>query len=221
MEFNEVVRTTFAARAFTDEPVTDAELRSLFDNARFAPSGGNRQPWRVIVVRDRGPRDALLPLIRPTMQRYMAQMQAGEAPRNTVNPTRLTDEQIAATPAPEALLRQVLDAPVLLVIFVDLSYVAAFDADLDRVGVIAGASIYPFVWNLLLSARNIGLGGTLTTFAGARESDVQALFGVPSHFAFAAMLPIGHPVKQLTRLKRGPIEDFVRLEHWSGPTLPG
>jgi hypothetical protein len=35
------------------------------------------------------------------------------------------------------------------------------------------------------------------------------------------MLPIGHPVKQLTRLKRGPIEDFVRLEHWSGPTLPG
>ncbi|MGA0840153.1 MAG: nitroreductase family protein [Pseudomonadales bacterium] len=221
MEFTDVVRTTFAARAFTDEPVTDADLRNLFENARFAPSGGNRQPWRVIVVRERATRDALLPLIRPTMQRYMAQMQAGEAPWNTVNPTRLTAEEIAATPAPEDLLRQVLDAPVLLTVFVDLSYVAAFDADLDRVGVIAGASIYPFVWNLLLCARNAGLGGTLTTFAGAREPEVQALFGVPSHFAFAALLPIGRPVKQLTRLARGPVENFVHMEHWSGPAFPG
>ena len=68
------------------------------------------------------------------------------------------------------------------------------DSELDRVGVISGGSIYPFVWNILLSARNEGLGGTLTTFVGGSEPDLKDLLGVPDEYAFAAMLPIGQPV---------------------------
>ena len=88
--------------------------------------------------------------------------------------------------------------------FVDLSVVASFDSGLDRIGVISGGSIYPFAWNILLAARNEGLGGTLTTFVGARAG-LQELLGVPSHYAFAAMIPMGKPVKQLTKLSRKPV----------------
>jgi nitroreductase len=219
MDLYDVMRTTFAARAFTDEPVPDAVIRRILENARFAPSGGNRQPWRVVVVRDPKTREALVPLIAPTMQRYVAQVQAGEQPWNTVIPTRLSAADIAAAPVPEGLIRSITHAPVVLLVFADLSCVASFDSELARVGVISGASIYPFVWNILLAARNEGYGGTLTTFAAAQEPAVQKLFGVPAHFAFSALLPIGRPTKQLTKLRRRPVVDFVRMERWDGASL--
>ena len=133
MELYEVMRTTFAARQFTDAPVPDAHIHRILDNARFAPSGGNRQGWRVIVVRDQQTREALPELIRPTMQRYVAQMQAGEAPWNTVHPTVLSDAEIAGTEVPEGMIQALTQAPVLLLVFVDLSVVASFDQHLDRV----------------------------------------------------------------------------------------
>ncbi len=216
-----MMRTTFAAREFLDEPVSDAHIRKILDNARFAPSGGNRQGWRVLVIRDPGTREAMLPMIMPTFQRYVAQVQAGEAPWNTINETRLTPEEIAATEPPEDFIRQVLAAPVLLLVLVDLSVVASFDAQLDRVGVISGASVYPFVWNILLAARNEGLGGTLTTFIAGREGEIKDLLGIPEQLAVAALLPIGRPVKQLTRLSRKPVDEFAMLERWEGPPLSG
>ena len=220
MELYEVMRTTFACREFTGEPVPEDVLRRIVDNARFAPSGGNRQGWRVIVVRDQATRDALPALIRPTMQRYVAQVAAGEAPWNTINPTALSDEQIAGTEVPEAMIHALTQAPpVLLFVFVDLSVVASFDQQLDRIGVISGASVYPFVWNILLSARNEGYGGTLTTFVGGREADLKALLGVPDEYAFAAMIPLGKPVKQLTRLTRKGVGEFAVLERFDGEPL--
>ncbi len=222
MELYDVMRTTFAARQFTGDPVPDAVIHRILDNARFAPSGGNRQGWRVIVVRDPATRAALPDLIRPTMQRYRAQVQAGEAPWNTIHPTKLSEEAIAATEVPEAMIQALTEAPVLLMVFLDLSVVASFDRHLQRVGVISGASVYPFVWNILLAARNEGYGGTPTTFAAAREDDLKELLGVPAPYAFAAMIPVGRPVKQLTRLKRKPVEAFATLERFDGPPLaPG
>ena len=102
MELTSVMRTTFAARDFTARPVTDAEIHALLDDARFAPSGGNRQGWRVIVVREQSTRAKLKELILPTFQRYVAQVGAGEDPWNTIVPTRLTDAEIAAVEPPEA-----------------------------------------------------------------------------------------------------------------------
>ena len=219
MDLYDVMRTTFAARQFTDDPVPDEVLHRILDNARFAPSGGNRQGWRVVVVRDQGTRDALPYLIRPTMQRYVAQVQAGEAPWNTINPTALTDEQIAATEVPEPMIQALTQAPVLLFVFLDLSVAASFDQHLDRVGVISGGSVYPFVWNILLSARNEGFGGTPTTFAAPREDDLKSLLGVPEQYAFATMIPLGKPVKQLTKLTRKPVESFATLERFDGDPL--
>jgi nitroreductase len=59
MELYDPLRTTFAAREFTGDPLPDETLFKILDRARFAPSGGNRQGWRVIVVRDARTREAL------------------------------------------------------------------------------------------------------------------------------------------------------------------
>ena len=219
MELQEVMRTAFAARDFTDAPVPDALLGRILDNARFAPSGGNRQGWKVVVVREAATRTRLLELIEPTFRRYWAQMLAGEAPFNPVNPSQVTEAQVAATEPPMEFVRKVAQAPVVLLVFVDLSVVAAFDSAADRISVIAGASVYPFVWNILLAARNEGLGGTLTTFVGAKDKELRAFLGVPERMAFAAMLPLGHPTKQLTKLKRKPVREFAVRERWNGRPL--
>ena len=219
MELYDVMHTTFAAREFSDAPLPDATLHRILDHARFAPSGGNRQGWRVIVVRDRTTREALAALTAPAARRYAAQVQAGESPWNTIDPPRVDAETIARTPVPARLTEPLLRAAVVLVIGVDLKVVASTDQDLKRVGVISGASIYPFAWNVLLSARHEGFGGTITTLAVAQEPKVQELLGMPRHVAVAAIMPLGKPVRQLSRLKRKTVGEFATLERWGGPPL--
>jgi nitroreductase len=221
MDVYDVMRTAFAAREFTDDSVDDATLYRVLDNARFGPSGGNRQGWRVIVIRDPAKRSALIDLIRPTMQRYVAQVKAGENPWNTIVPTKVDAAAVAAVPLPPDMIARIVHAPVLLLVAVDLRVVASFDSALPRVGVISGASIYPFVWNILLAARNEGLGGTLTTFVAPAEAEVRRIFGLPDYYAVSALLPIGKPVKQLTKLKRKRVEEFATIDAYGGPPLRG
>ena len=216
MDIYEVMRTTFAARQFVDEPVSDDTVTRILDNARFAPSGGNRQGWRVIVIKDQAKRQSLMPLIEPTMRRYRAQVTAGESPFNTIHESVVTDDEIEKVELPPAMLEPFMNAPVLLMVLVDLSVVASMDTKLDRVGVISGASIYPFAWNILLAARNEGLGGVMTTFLSASEPKVKELFHIPDHYAVCALLPIGKPVKQLTKLKRMPVTEFATVDDFEG-----
>ena len=220
MELYEVMRTTFAVREFTDEPVPDAVLFKILDHARFAPNGGNRQGWRVIVVRDPATRKALSDCAAPAAKRYAAQVQAGESPWNTIDPTRVDAVTIERTPPPARLTEPFVKAPVVLVVCVDLKVVASTDQLLDRVGVISGASIYPFAWNILMAARHEGYGGTITTLAVAQEPKVQELLGLPRHVAVAAVMPFGRPLRTLTKLKRKTVAEFATLERWGGRPLP-
>lgn len=221
MELSDVLRTTAAVRQFTDEEVDDAQLHRVLDLARFAPSGGNRQGAHITVVRDRATRERLVELNTPAAKRYAAQVAAGENPWNTVVPSAVTAEQVAATPVPELFVRPVLEAPVVLVVSVDLAVVAATDSGLDRVGIVGGGSVFPLAWNILLAAREEGLGGTFTTMAVAEEAGVKELLGLPDSHAVATVIPLGHPVKQVTRLRRTPVEDFVTLERYDGEPLRG
>lgn len=217
MDLIDVMRTTFAARQFRRESIPDEVILRILDNARFAPSGGNRQGWHVIAVKDEQKRNALGPLIEPVMREYRAQVKAGENPFNSIVPSKVTDQLIQEEQTPSGYIEQFTQAPVLLLISVDLKVVASMDRKLDRVGVISGASIYPFVWNILLAARNEGLGGTLTTFLAAAEPAVKELFCIPEHHAISALVPMGIPIKQLTKLSRKPVESFVTIDSFDGP----
>jgi len=219
MDLDEALRTTFSCRDFTADPLPDAVLTEILERARFAPSGGNRQGWKVIVVREASTRAKLAKLTEFGAKRYIAQQKNGENPWNTIDPPRVDAATIERTEPMPRLIEPVLRAPVILVICVDLKVVASTDQDLDRVGIISGASIYPFAWNILLAARGRGYAGTITTLAVAQEPKVKELFGLPPHVAVAAVMPLGRPVKQLTKLARKPVSDFAMRERWGGAPL--
>jgi nitroreductase len=219
MDLFEAMQTTFAAREFTADPLPDETVFAILDRARFAPSGGNRQGWRVIVVRDRATREGLAAATVPAAKRYTAQGKAGENPWNSVVPSSVDAATIEKTEANARLLEPVLKAPVVLVVCVDLRVVASTDQYLQRVGIISGASIYPFVWNILLAARERGFGGTITTLAVSEEPRLKALLGLPAHVAVCAVMPLGRPVKQLTKLRRRPVSEFAVRERWDGAPL--
>jgi nitroreductase len=218
MELYDVMRTTFACRDFTGEPIPNEVLHRIIDNARFAPSGGNRQGWRIINVTAPHIREKLAECSLRCATRYLLEVQAGESPLNTINPSKISNADVAAAEPPHWLVAHIRQAPTLLVVTVDLSLVASMDKDLDRIGVISGASIYPLVWNILLAARNEGYGGTLTTWAVAEEPAIRQLLGIPGEWAIAAIIPMGKPVKQLTRLRRKPVEEILAENQWG---LPG
>ncbi len=219
MDLYEVMRTAFSAREFTGDPVPDELLYRILDNARFAPTGGNRQGCQVVVVRDARTKRAIADLAIPGAKRYQAQRRNGEHPWNPIEPPAVTAEQIEATRVPAGLIEPVASAPVVLVVCVDLRVVAAVDQHLSRVGVISGGSVYPFAWNVLLAARAEGYGGTLTTMPISQEPELQALLGLPGYVAFAAVIPFGRPSRPLTRLSRRPVEAFTHRETWGGGSL--
>jgi nitroreductase len=219
VELYEVMRTTSAVRQFTNDPLPDEILYTILDNARFAPSGGNRQGTRIVIIRDRGTRQALVDLTIPGAKKYVAERRAGENPWNTINPSRVSDDQIAATEVPESFTAPLLESAVVLVVCVDLRMVAALDKELDRVGIVGGASVYPLVWNILLAARNEGFGGTITTMAVAEEPRMRQLLGIPETHAVACVVPLGKPVHQPRKLSRLEVAELTRVEHWQGGPL--
>lgn len=217
-----MMRTTFACREFTDEPVSNDVLYRVLDTARFAPSGGNRQGTHVVVVRDPEVRRRLGELCQRTVAVYAAQRAVGEVPFNTVAPTAVDVERARASGTGFLpLFDRLEEVPVVLVVTVDLAEVASMDKDLDRVGVVTGGSVYPLAWGILLAARNEGLGGVLTTLVVPEEAAVRQLLRLPETHAVAALIPLGHPVRQLTWLRRRAVEDFTTVDRYDGEPLTG
>jgi nitroreductase len=229
MELNEALRTTGAVRQFHPDPISDDVIHRLLDTARFAPNGGNRQAWRVVVVRDPEKRRALRDAYLDGWYQYLAMKQAGLTPWAVV--TDRTAEAAALGQAPEVakaaagrepgfpeLLNEV---PALLVLLADLRRIATIDRDLDRYSLVGGGSIYPFAWSLLLAARAEGLGGVLTTVAVKREADIRALLNAPGELAVAGVIALGRPVRPKRRLTRDPVESFATIDSFEGPPLTG
>jgi nitroreductase len=215
MDLREAIRTTGAVREFRDEPVADALVVSILDDARFAPSGGNRQPWRVALVKDVAIRAQIGALMQPVWDEYVAASRTGVTPFNAVD-YRSPPERIHAS---NTLLDNIARVPVVLAVAADLRQISALDASLDRVPIVPGASIYPFCWNVLLAARERGLGGVLTTFLSRVEPESAPLLELPEHHALAALIYLGYPVRQPTHLRRNPVEAFASVDVFEGVPL--
>jgi nitroreductase len=102
---------------------------------------------------------------------------------------------------------------------VDLRALAITDNGLDRQSIVGGASVYPFCHNILLAARNAGLGGVMTTVLARQEPAARELLHLPDGWALAALVVLGHPVKQLTKLRRDPVESFTTVDRFDGPAF--
>lgn len=224
MELRDVMRTTPASREFTDQPVPDEVVHELLEVARFAPSGGNRQAWRVVVLRDPEVRRQIRELYVLSWREYMAHASRGlvpfapDADGHWHGPAVDLDEA-RATQAPMAFADHLEDVPVLLLVLADLTTLAVLDNGLDRQSIVGGASVYPFVHNLLLAARDAGLGGVMTTALARQEPAVKELLGIPTKYALASLVAIGHPVREVTKLRREPVEGFTTVDRFDGPAF--
>src|SRR3954451_11947709 len=229
MDLVETLRTTGAVRNFLPDPVPDEVVFRILDNARFAPSGGNRQGWRVVVVKDPDVRRQLRDLYLPGWYEYLAMRDAGLVPWAPVTDgqaerdatTHAGEQAPAAAAGPGGFAEHLDKVPVMLVLLADLRALAAVDRDHPRYTLAGGASIYPFAWNVLLAARNEGLAGVITTMPIREEPGVRELLAVPDELAVAAVIALGRPVRQPRRLTRHPVDAFATVDRFDGEPLRG
>ena len=232
MDLIDTLHSTGAVREFTADPVPDDVLARILDSARFAPSGGNRQGWRLVVVQDPAIRRSLRDHYLAGWYDYLAIMLAGLTPwapltdraaeaSAIAGSARLAEEARAAG-ARGGFAEQLDEVPVLLALFADLRALAAVDRDHSRYTFAGGASIYPFAWNVLLAARAEGLGGVITTMPIRQEAEVKALLGAPDELALAAVIALGHPREAPpTRLRRSTVASFTTVDRLDGPPFGG
>jgi nitroreductase len=222
VELYEVMRTTPATRVFTDEAVPDAVLYRILDHARFAPSGGNRQGWHVVLLRDPAIRREIRRLYSLGWREYMAHVDAGLVPfapreHGRWNGPAIDLDAARQVPRPNEFADNLDAVPVLLLLIAQLGALACVDNGLDRQSIVGGGSIYPFGHNILLAARNEGLGGVLTSVLVREEPAVRELIGIPDDHAIAGLIALGHPVRTVRKLRRRPVEQFTTIDRFDGP----
>ncbi len=215
MELTETMRTARNVRRFRPGPVPDELLHRMLDSARFAPSGGNRQGWHVIVVRDQALRTQLKELYlrtwRPLYQAQLAQGQPGPDAAGRRRP---------GTAEANYYAEHMDELPVHLVVIVGRAALLTPFPALNQSTFAGGSSIYPFVQNLMLAIRSEGLGTSLTMLLNNEEAEVKQLLDIPDDFALAAHLGVGWPARpHPTRLRRRKVEDFTSVDRFGGSPL--
>lgn len=214
MNVYEAMSTLRAVRKLRPDPVPRDVLERVFEAATWAPTGGNRQPWRMIAVTGVEAKTRLGVLYKEKWSDY-ARMHRKTA-------SGLTDDELAkqdrTLAAGDYLADHMSEIPVLVIVCFNPKFLAVTDAGLDRISVVGGGSIYPAVTNLLLAARAEGLGCVLTTLLCMEEDEVKALLDIPKDWATAAMIPLGYPVgKGHGPISRKPVAKLFYAEKWGEP----
>jgi len=208
----EAMSTLRAVRRLKPDPIDDDVLRRVLEAATWAPTGGNVQPWRVLVVKDRTKLKSLGELYSAGWHAYSAgHMKQLEGAPEAV---RTSNEKMLD--AGNYLADHFAEMPALLVFCFNPKIMAITDARLDRISVVGGASIYTAVQNTLLACRAEGLGCVLTTLLCADEAAVLELLEIPEPWGTAAAIPIGYPVRGgHGPITRRPVEKLAYLDTWS------
>jgi len=198
MDVFEAINTLRAIRRFTPDPVSDDDLWTVIDAATKAPSGGNRQPWNFIVIRDSETKRRLAEYYR----RAWEQTYGKAPPAPSSEPSAGLG---AAYRSAEYLAHHLAEVPVLIMVTSRGGGVGAS---------LSGASIYPAVQNLLLAARALGLGSTITTLHRLYEREVKELLGIPENVDTMALIPIGRTAARFGPPRRLPVEKVTYWERW-------
>jgi nitroreductase len=210
----EIIETTRAMRRLKPDPVPDELIQKILRAGVCAANGGNTQRWRFLVVKD----PAIKKKVQVWYKRALDEV-VGPRYRTSAPPPGVTREQYDRQHAAvEYLTEHFHEAPVWIVACLDSSNGGV--QGIAAPGRMAGASIYPAVQNMLLAARALGLGATLTTRHLLYEKESEAALGLPPGVHSYAIIPIGYPMGRFGPVGRGPLEDIVYQDHW-GAAYPG
>ncbi len=197
-----ILHNTRAMRRLKRDPVPDELVRKILEAGMAAANPANTQPWRFLVVKDTGIKKAVQVYYKRALDEIIGPRYASSAPPPGSDAARHA-RQIAAV---QHLTEHFHEAPVWIV--------ACVDHGGDTPSRSAGAAIYPAVQNMLLAARALGLGATLTTRHLFFEKETEAALGLPPGVHSYAILPIGYPMGNFGPTRRGALEDFVYLDRW-------
>jgi nitroreductase len=215
MDLYEAMRCAPTSRRFKPDPVPAEVLHRVLDSARFAPSGGNRQGWRVIAVTDPERRAALRDLYLPHWRAYLEQTGAA---RMLAEPDGIDAPRVRMIRRADDYANGLNRVPLHLLVGVRLEDLAVTDAQLPRQSIVGGASVYPFVQNVLLGLRAEGLGAALTTLLVPAEAEVRRLLEIPQEIALAAHIGVGYRADPWpSRLARREVEEFAFSERYGEP----
>ena len=193
MEVLEAIHTLRAMRRLKPDPVPDGALRTMLEAAIRGPSGTNQQNWAFIVVRDQAIKDTIGRLYREAWE-------------------TLNASGYATSVAGRYLAEHIGEAPVWIFACIRVP---------DGGGALAtGASIYPSVQNLMLAARDLGIGTTLTTVYKRFDKEVNELLGLPEGWDTAALIPVGYPRGKWGAGPRRPLEEVAFSERFGRPLYP-
>jgi nitroreductase len=203
----EIIGTTRAMRRLKPDPVPEALIKRILEAGRSAPSGGNAQQWGFLVVKDR------------TVKRQVQPFYAKAWDEVAWPHYKATLERMEPGPEKDALLRQIDAVEHLTRHFdaVPVWIVACLHVGRDGGNPGSGASIYPAVQNMLLAARALGLGATLTTRHMAHGAEIDRILGLPEGVRSFAILPIGYPEGKFGPVRRRPLDELVHLDRWGQP----
>ena len=200
MDLTEALYTTRAMRRVRPDPIPEEVVAKILDAAVRAPSGGNAQNWRMIVVSDPSVREKLGPVYRDAYAQLQETMYAGR-------------REAAEQSGDEAALRVMRSSDWLAENFEQVPLWILFLSRNDP----SGASIYPAVWNAMLAARGEGVGTCLTTILGFfRSADVFDLLDIPTDrgWQLAAAVSCGYPLGRWGLAKRRPVEEVTYSNRW-------
>lgn len=205
-----LLSTTRSIRRISDAPVTEEVLRRIMQAAVWAPSGGNRQPWRIIAVRDRNIKEKIGRLYAAEWEQYVEY----NVSKFEGQPPAVVAQVREAYSGGTRLAETLADVPVLAMFIHDPSALYVTDANLGRHPVVGGASLYPAVQNFLLAARAEGLGGVLTTLVCNRETELRDILKFPTGWGVHAMVPLGHPKGNHGPITRSSVDEMTSIDQW-------
>ena len=196
MPLGEAIYSLRAIRRVRPNPIPDDDLRTILDAAIHAPNGGNAQPWRFLVLRDPQVRAKLAPLYREAWW-------AKRRDQGIRGPEDIPAHDKSARAAMR-LADEFGRAPVVVVVCATAK------------GAGAMGSVIPAVQNLLLAARALGIGGTITTLHADVEERVHALLGIPASAQIVYCVPLGYPRGRLGPTTRKPLAEVAAFDRWDG-----
>ena len=199
----EIMSTTRSMRRLKPDTVPAPLIRKILEAGVSAPSGGNMQRWRFLVIRDANVKQTVGAYYKRAWDEVVApRYRAGQPAPGTSRESFLRMLEAA-----QYLADHIHEAPVCIVPCLE-------GANPTRT---AGSSIYPAVQNMLLAARALGLGATLTTLYLNFEKEVEAALGLPPEVHSYALLPVGYPIGRFGPVRRVPLADVVYEDRWGQP----
>jgi nitroreductase len=203
----EIMGSMRAMRRLRPDPVPEALIHKILRAGIAAPNGGNVQRWRFLVIKDRAIKQAVQVWYKKAFDEVIGPRYLASEPPPGVTKEKYLRQHAAV----EYLTDHFHEAPV---------WIVACQEDGPNPNRMSGASIYPAVQNMLLAARALGLGATLTTRHLLFEKEAEKALGLPAGVHSYAILPIGYPMGKFGPVGRGSLEQFVYQDKW-GQAYPG